>query len=141
MGRKSKYESCVKPKLETITGWARDGLTEEQICKNLNVGVTAFNDYKKKYEELIEALKRGRDDAVYEVENALFKSACGFYYTEEEITKSGQIVQLTKYAKPNTSAQIFFLKNKRPDEWKDKREYQAEVTTSVMFEGEDDIKE
>lgn len=141
MARPSKYHTHVQPKLETITGWARQGLSHEQIARNLNVAESTFYEYKKMYPELSEALRRGEEDAVLEVENALFKSAIGFTYTEDALTKTGQVVEVNKYAKPNVSAIIFFLKNKRPNQWKDKQEIQADVNQCVIFEGEDDIKD
>ena len=141
MARPSKYHSVVQPKLETIAGWAKNGLSHEQIARNLGVAESTFYEYKKQYPELSEALKRGAEDAILEVENALFKSACGFYYDEEALTKSGQVVEVTKYSKPNVSAITFFLKNKRPEQWKEKQEIQAEVSQCVIFEGEDDIKD
>ena len=72
----------------------------------------------------------------------MFKAACGYYFVEDELTKSGQVVQVTKYAKPNITACIFYLKNKAPNgKWRDKQEIQADVNQCVIFEGEDDIKE
>ena len=59
-GRKNKYDTHVKPFLETIENWCRDGLLEEEICKRLGVGVSTFNDYKSKFSELRETLKNGR---------------------------------------------------------------------------------
>jgi hypothetical protein len=141
MARPSKYYSVVQPKLETIAGWAKNGLSHEQIARNLGVAESTFYEYKKQYPELSEALKRGAEDAILEVENALFKSACGFYYDEEVANKDGSITRLTKYAKPNTTSMIFFLKNKAPDKWRDRQEIQAEVSQCVIFEGEDDIKD
>ena len=141
MARPSKYHTHVFPKLETIQGWARQGLSYEQIARNLGVAESTFYEYKKMFPELSESLRRGEEDAVMEVENALFKSAIGFTYTEDALTKSGQVVEVTKYSKPNVSAITFFLKNKRPEQWKEKQEIQAEVSQCVIFEGEDDIKD
>jgi hypothetical protein len=140
-GRKSKWDSHVKNRLDEVEQWSRQGLNDDQIAKNLGIGCTSLYDYKNKYPEFADAIKRGKEVAIEEVENALYKTALGFYYEEEELTKSGQVVVLKKYAKPNTTAQIFFLKNKKPEDWRDKREVQADVVTSVVFEGEDDIKE
>ena len=55
---KSKYETHVKDKLILIEGWARDGLTEAQIAKNLGISIDTFYTYKKKYTEFFEVLKR-----------------------------------------------------------------------------------
>ena len=92
------------------------------------------------HEELNEALKRGVDESLYAVENALFKAACGYYYTEEEITKNANVVEVTKYAKPNITACIFYLKNKGNGKWSDKQEHDVNVA-QVIFTGEDDIKD
>jgi hypothetical protein len=142
VARKSKYEEYVKDKLDLIQGWARDGLTLEQIANNLGVSLSSLCNYKNQYEELNEALKRGVDESLYTVENALFKAACGYYYTEEEMTKNGNVVEVTKYAKPNMTACIFYLKNKGNGKWRDRQEYDVNASVSqVIFEGEDDIKD
>lgn len=80
-GRKSLYESHVKPHLDEITEWRKD-LTEAQIAKRLGIGKTAFGTYKKTYSELAEALKKGERDLVTEFRSALVRKALGFHYTE-----------------------------------------------------------
>lgn len=80
-GRKSLYESHVKPHLDEITEWRKD-LTEAQIAKRLGIGKTAFGTYKKTYSELSEALKKGERDLVTELRSALVRKALGFHYTE-----------------------------------------------------------
>ena len=52
MARPSKYETHVQPKLMLIEAWARDGLTDADMCRNLDIGKDAFIDYKKRYPEL-----------------------------------------------------------------------------------------
>lgn len=143
MARKSKYEEYVQDKLDSIQGWARDGLTLQEIADNLGIALSTLCNYKNQYPELNEALKKGVDESLYTVENALFKAACGYYYTEEEMTKSGNIVELTKYAKPNITACIFYLKNKAPNgKWRDKQEHDVNANVAqVIFEGEDDLKD
>lgn len=98
---KSKWEN-VKDKLELIEGWARDGLTDKQIATNLNISEDTFYEYKKKYPEFSESLKKGKEIVDYEVENALLKTAL----------------------EGNTTAQIFWLKNRRPSKWREKQEVQ-----------------
>ena len=142
MARKSKYEEYVQDKLDSIQGWARDGLTLQEIADNLGIALSTLCNYKNQYPELNEALKKGVDESLYTVENALFKAACGYYYTEEEMTKNGNIVELTKYAKPNITACIFYLKNKSNGKWRDKQEHDVNANVAqVIFEGEDDIKD
>ena len=71
---KSKWEQ-VKNKLMLVEGWARDGLTDKQIANNLNISEDTFYEYKKRYSEFSESLKKGKEIVDYEVENALLKTA------------------------------------------------------------------
>ena len=97
----SKYDTHVKDKLILVEGWARDGLTEEQIARNLGISYSTFKDYKNKHSALLTALKKGKEVVDYEVENALYKAAMN----------------------GNVSAMIFWLKNRKPSQWKDRREH------------------
>lgn len=141
MARKSKYDTHVKPYLDEIQGWAMSGLTDEQIADNLGIAASTIYEYKKKYPEFSEALKKGKDIADAQVVNALFKTATGFTYYEDIATATGEVVQAQRYAKPNTTAQIFWLKNRQPDIWRDKTEVKADVSQTVIFTGEDDIED
>ncbi|MGM0238505.1 HNH endonuclease [Enterococcus sp. AZ103] len=91
---RSKHEKWVtREGLILLEGWARDGLSDEQIASNMGISTATLYNYKKKYLEILEALKRGKEVADYEVENALFKSALGYEYievTKERIVDSGQ---------------------------------------------------
>ena len=128
---KSKWEQ-VKDKLTLVEGWARDGLTDEQIANNLGIGKTTFYKLIKEHSELSEHLKKGKEIIDYEVENALLKRALGYEYIEttKEIAfnpKTGknelQITKkVTKQVAPDTTAQIFWLKNRKTDRWKDRPE-------------------
>lgn len=124
---KSKYESHVLPKLFLIECWARDGLTDEQIAKKLGISKTTLYKYLSEHFELSELLKKGKEVIDCEVENALLKRAMGYEY--EEIQNSieddaGKIkkkaVKTKKVLVPDVTAQIFWLKNRRPDKWRDK---------------------
>lgn len=116
---KSKYDPA---KLVLIEGWARDGLTDAQIAKNLGVNVATLYRWKERYREICEALQKGKEIIDYEVENALLKSALGFEYTEEVVTNRGDVVAVTRVQAPSNTAQIFWLKNRKPKEWRDRRE-------------------
>lgn len=148
-GRKGKYHTHVFPRLEEIGHWCREGLTEDEICKRLGVSVSSFNEYKNQYSELLEALKMNREIADYRVENALYMRALGYEYDEETyeefelarpyIKEDGTIVKtelrLTKKLKkkqaPDTTAQIFWLKNRKPDVWRDKKETELSGNMTV----------
>lgn len=105
-----------------IQGWARDGLIDEQIAKNMGVAYSTFKEWKKKYSDFSDALKQGKEVVDRQVENALFKNAVGFMYEEEAVTNAGEVVTVKKYSKPNITAQIFWLKNRKMKEWRDKQE-------------------
>jgi len=121
---KGKYEKWLKEEnLLLLEGWARDGLTDEQITKNIGITVSTFYEWKKKYSEISESLKKGKEVVDYEVENALLSSALG----------------------GNTTAQIFWLKNRRPDKWRDKQKEETDKTAldkldSILKEIKDDAE-
>lgn len=141
MARKSKYDTHVKPYLDEIQGWAMSGLTDEQIADNLVIAASTIYEYKKKYPEFSEALKKGKDIADAQVVNALFKTATGFTYYEDIATATGDVVQAQRYAKPNTTAQIFWLKNRQPDRWRDKTEVKADITIpTINITGFDELE-
>lgn len=133
---KSKYDPETFPLL--IEGYAREGLIEEDICKKLGVGVTTFNRYKQDYPEVLEALKRGKAPVDFEVESALLKKALGYSYESEKIIESEKDGRRTEktivHVPPDTTAQIFWLKNRKPAEWRDKRdvEVSGEIDQTVF---------
>lgn len=104
---KGKYQKwLLKENLLLMEGWARDGLTDEQIAKNIGITLSTFYEWKKKYSDFSESLKKGKEVVDYEVENALLSSAL----------------------EGNTTAQIFWLKNRRPDKWRDKQKEETDTT-------------
>lgn len=137
-GRKSKYQTHVEPKLFEVECWARDGLIDEQIAKNLGVAYSTFRTYINKFPALSAALKKGKEVIDYEVENALLKRALGYRYNEitrepvdqrNEETGEMETVMMetkivTKEVVPDTTAQIFWLKNRKPNDWRDKQDIQ-----------------
>ena len=132
---KGKYEEWLTEEgLTKIEGWARDGLTEKQIAYNMGITEQTLNVWKKKYPSLIESLKRGKEVVDRHVENALYNNAIGYHYTEQQVTNSGEVVTVEKYAKPHTTAQIFWLKNRKPSVWRDKTEQAIEHSGQVIFE-------
>ena len=140
---KSKYETDVKPRLVEIEAWKRDGLTDEQIFKNLGIGRDSFYRYKEKYSEFSDALKKGKEVADIEVENALFKRAIGYKYKEvikevKEIDgkKSTYVKEIIKEMSGDVAAQIFWLKNRKSSKWKDKQDIDIEDNNvSITIQG------
>ena len=126
---KGKYEYWLTPEGQLrVEGWARDGLIDEQIAKNIGISRSTLSVWKTKYPDISDALKRGKEVVDRQVENALLKRALGYEYKEiKEKEEYGAITEKTTTIKqviPDTTAQIFWLKNRKPDKWRDKPEYE-----------------
>ena len=130
----AKYAEWLEDdNLILLEGWARDGLTDEQIAHNMGIAYSTFREWKKKFPAFSAALKKSKEVADRAVENALYKSACGYDF--QEVTKerrfnkaTGQyelmvVKTKTVHVQPSQTAQIFWLKNRKPDVWRDKQEY------------------
>lgn len=146
--------------LTQIEGWAREGLTREQIAHNIGINVKTLWEWENKYDPISNALKRGMAPVDIEVENMLLKRAMGYTYTEttEEVytydeidpktgkpkVKEKHVKRVTKEIPPDTTAQIFWLKNRRPDLWRDRHENDVSIKNvnfdalNAAFEGIED---
>ena len=99
-----KYQPWVEQEgLVLLEGWAREGLTEEQIAQRVGIRRQTLWRWKKQYPQVDEALRKGKEVVDFQVESALLKNALG----------------------GNLNAQIFWLKNRRPDKYRDKHEGDA----------------
>lgn len=125
----SLYDKYIKGKEDLIIADCRNGADNKSLCVRLGIGLTTFKRILKKHPEVIDLLKEGKDEADMKVESALYKRAIG-YDIEETTTEvrigedgSGQttVVKKTKkHVAGDTTAQIFWLKNRRQNKWKDK---------------------
>lgn len=176
-GAKGKYTEWLTDEgLIKIEGWARDGLTDEQIAENIGIRRETLYDWKKKFSNISNALKRGKEIVDRQVENALLKRALGYEFSEkkyiqvemseeehyavckaevqrykfdhpeataEEIRafelgvpkyKMVLVEEKVKDVAPDVTAQIFWLKNRKPDVWRDKQqvEHSGGVTNTVI---------
>lgn len=147
MAAKSAQAIATKDNLIRIAAWTRDGLTEEQIAKNFGISYNTFKRAKKdpEYGELITtALIQTKDVVDMEVENMLLKRARGYEY--DEVTEEYEMGILVKrkvthkMVVPDTSAQIFWLKNRQPDKWRDRREVDNTVALVKLDEVLGEIK-
>lgn len=174
----AKYDEWITEEgLIKIEGWARDGLTDEQIAKNIGISRSTLSEWKKKFSDISDSLKKGKDVADRQVENALFKRALGYEYTERQakiVDRDKDIVdverrefqnrykldnpeatqqeivdasikaiptqeriilfEIDKQVSPDTTAQIFWLKNRKPKEWRDKieTEHSGHISTGKL---------
>ena len=133
MARAKYKEWLTKESLIKLEGWARDGLTDEQIAHNIGISRKTLADWKNKYGDISDTLKKGKEVVDIQVENALLKRALGYEFVEvtKEMTDSGLEItkEVTKLQAPDTTAAIFWLKNRKPNEWRDKS--QTELSGSV----------
>lgn len=121
-------------------GFARDGLTDEQIALKMGIGISTFYEWLNKFPELSDAIKKGKAPVDIEVESALLKRALGYDYEEvitevEELGEGRQkkhIRKIKKHMPGETAAQIFWLKNRRPGRWRDKVESAPEVANELL---------
>lgn len=139
---KGKYEYWLTPEgLLKLEGWARDGLTDEQIAKNIGITAKTLYEWKNKYGEICEALKKGKEIVDRQVENALLKRALGYKYTEitkERVVDTDELVVtkvVEKEVVPDVTAQIFWLKNRKPEKWREKQSIRVEGDINNPFEG------
>ena len=138
MGCKGKYAEWITDDgLLRIFGWARDGLSDEQIAHNMGIRRSTLAEWSNRFPDIADTIKKGKAPADIEVENALYKSAIGYSVTVKKpikvkekrmIAGKGTIeeehiefAEEEVYIPPNTTAQIFWLKNRRPDNWRDKQ--------------------
>lgn len=118
-----------------LRGWARDGLTQEQIAQNMGIHRDTLNEWKSRFPDISDALKVERENADYIVENELFESCKTRTVTVKKPIKLKKVMvdgkkrleeERIEYAEEqvvvpaNVTAQIFYLKNRKPDKWKDK---------------------
>ena len=128
MAKSKATEWLEQDKLTLLEAWARDGLTNEQIAKNMGINPSTLYDYMNKFVEISDALKKGKEVVDIEVENALLKRALGYTITlcEQKVDKDGCVHDLKKdvHIPGDTTAQIFWLKNRKKQQWRDKVEYE-----------------
>ena len=150
---RNKYEAWLtNDGLLRIEGWARDGLTEEQIAHNMGISRSTLSEWKLKFPDIADALKNSKEVVDRIVENALFKKACGYTvevkkpikvrrveYNDEtgkKIREYEEIVETVEevHVPADTTAQIFWLKNRKPEAWRDKVLYTDESELEKLDE-------
>lgn len=137
------------------------GATDKDLADFFEVDETTINTWKKKHPAFQKAIKSGKQIADAAVAEKLYTRATGFKYTETtfekagskeslEITTEGDITSNEEYVKkvvtkqmpPDTSAAIFWLKNRQKENWRDKHEVeQTNKTITVKVDGEEDADE
>lgn len=120
-----------------IQGWVRKGLSNDQIAENMGIDRATLYRWADKYSDFCDVLKRTKEITVYEVEDAMFKAAKGYYVEETKTVtnKDGKTLRIEtnkKWIPPNTTAQIFYLKNKDPDNWRERNDLSLTASNGVL---------
>lgn len=138
-----------------IEGLAREGLSDEQIALKMGIGTSTYYRWQEEHREFREALKKGKAPVDIQVENALLKRALGYTSTEtiEELTTTGQkdangrdiikekhVRKVTREIPPDVGAIVFWLKNRRPKQWRDKIEALPESQTNDLLQSLMDLE-
>jgi len=123
--------------LELIRSWSRDTFSKAEIAKRMNINVNTLVKWQKQYAEIDEAINTTRELVDYQVENALLKAALGYKTKEIKVTigkkvVNGEMVEMlkettTKEVPPNIKAAMFWLNNRKFDDWKLNRDKIVEV--------------
>jgi transposase-like protein len=131
MGRPTDY----KPEyVEQAAKQCEEGATDQELADFFDVSVRTLYRWKNTYPEFCQALKASKAPADERVVRSLFERAVGYERDEVDIrVVNGEIVQtpIRKFYPPDTTAAIFWLKNRQPAAWKDKLETTHEVGESV----------
>ena len=139
-GRPSKYDAVFHPLL--VESLARNGLINPQIAERMGIATSTLSKWMNDYPEFSDALKRGREEPDDRVEASLLKRATGYRYQEvtKEVKGKGEDIEpelsvtkvVTKEVAPDPTSMIFWLKNRRPDRWRDKQDVNLSGGISII---------
>lgn len=133
-GRKSVYDTDIKPHIDEIKKAVSAGATIKEVAEALGIAESTLHKYKADKKELADAFARGREKVVFEIKAALLKKALGFYYDEEKKTgrvdKNGDNIVMIetykRYCVPSETAAGMLLRN-YDKEWRDNDNTSVEI--------------
>lgn len=132
-GRPTKYKAEYAQQAAKL---CKLGATDAQLADFFEVSVSTINLWKVEHKEFSESIKVPKAQADARVEQSLFRRAMGYEHDEVDIkVVGGAVVQtpIRKYYPPDTTAAIFWLKNRKPEDWRDKveTEHSGSVTVEI----------
>lgn len=134
-GNKGKPSSYQPEYAEQARKLCLLGATDKELADFFNVSEATINRWKNEFVEFCESIKKGKDLADADVAERLFNRACGYVAPDVDIKViDSQIVktEIEKHYPPDTTAAIFWLKNRQRDKWKDKQD--IDLTGSIKVE-------
>jgi hypothetical protein len=131
-GRPTKYDAAIHPQL--AEAWATAGRTDKQIAEKLGIAERTIANWKNEHPEFMQALKNGKAEPDDRVEACLFARATGYNHPAVKIfmpanARKPVYAPFVEHCPPDVTAQIFWLKNRRSDRWRDKQEVDTNVHT------------
>lgn len=128
MARPSKF----KPEyVEQAQKLANLGATDRDVADFFGVDERTINRWKQDHEGFCQALKVGKDAADARVEQSLYRRALGYTHDAVKIAVNaqGEVTQVpyVEHFPPDTTAAIFWLKNRKPADWRDVKAVEAKV--------------
>ena len=143
MGAPSKYPADAPARLRDLVEAHQDGLTDEEVAAYFGVQDRTVRNWGKRHPEFLQALIEARAVVDREVERSLYRRAVGYRVPDKKVIKDGEgnIIRTettTKEVLPDVTAQIFWLKNRKPRVWRDKQDIEHSGTTRVVIV--DDIR-
>lgn len=132
VGRPTKFTPVM---IEQVEKLCMLGATDKDIADFFDVNEDTIHEWKKVHPGFSESIKRGKIEADLTVANSLYKRANGYEHEDVDIKMyEGQIIEtkLTKHYPPDTTAMIFWLKNRRPKEWRDKQDIEVHGPLQVQ---------
>ncbi|WP_425446660.1 hypothetical protein [Dethiothermospora halolimnae] len=126
----TKWDTHVAPRLSDIKRWIIEGATDREICDKLDISHDTWYRYMKEHKILSDLVSMGKSVMDSRVEKALFKLALGYEYEEiKTIVEEGKngkkktrIEKVKKYQPPNATALSFWLRNRQPEKWNERKE-------------------
>ncbi len=126
-GRPTKYRPELDAEAERLCG---EGAIDTELAKTFEVDVTTIYEWKKTHPTFSQAIKRGKAIADDMVEQSLFKRALGYSHDAVKIMQYEgcpiEVEYIERYA-PDPVACIFWLKNRRPEQWRDRQEIKHDI--------------
>lgn len=138
---KGKYQEWLTEEGQVrLQGWARDGLSDEQLAEKMGICSSTFYAWKNKYPEISEALREGKEVADRRVENALYNSCFDRKITIRKPFKVKEVYydngkrcekEHLEYGEEdvpipaNEKAQEFWLANRKPEAWSRKEKLEV----------------
>jgi len=119
------------------------GCTDKEIAELLEIAESTLNNWKLKHPEFVESLKKGKEDADSNVADRLYQRAMGYEHDDVDIRVCGKAIiqtKIRKYYPPDPVAAIFWLKNRRRSDWKDKSEVGISAIEPIILQDEDGNK-